>query len=40
MAWHQTGNKSLPEPMLTQFTDMYVAPGADELEIQNTVQYI
>ena len=21
MTWHQTGNKPLPEPMLTQFTD-------------------
>ena len=24
MAWHQTGNKSLPEPMLTKFTDAYM----------------
>ena len=24
MAWRRTGNKPLPEPMLTQFTDAYV----------------
>ena len=24
MAWRQTGDKSLPEPMLTQFTDTYM----------------
>ena len=24
MAWCRTGNKSLPEPMLTQFTDAYM----------------
>ena len=24
MAWHQTSNKPLPEPMLTQFTDAYM----------------
>ena len=24
MAWHLTGNKPLPEPMLTQFTDAYM----------------
>ena len=24
MAWHQTGNKPLPEPMMTQFTDAYI----------------
>ena len=23
MAWHQIGNKPLPEPMLIQFTDAY-----------------
>ena len=23
MAWRQTGDKPLPEPMLTQFTDAY-----------------
>ena len=22
--WHQTGNKALPEPMLTQFTEAYM----------------
>ena len=24
MAWHRTGNKPLPEPMLTQFTDAHM----------------
>ena len=24
MAWSWTGNKPLPEPMLTQFTDVYM----------------
>ena len=24
MAWRQTGNKPLPEPMLAQFTDAYM----------------
>ena len=24
MAWHRTGDKPLPEPMLTQFTDAYI----------------
>ena len=24
MAWRQTGDKPLPEPMLTQFADAYV----------------
>ena len=24
MAWHQTGNKPLPEAMLTQFNDAYM----------------
>ena len=24
MAWHRTGAKPLPEPMLTQFTDAYM----------------
>ena len=24
MAWHQIGNKPLPEPMLIQFTDAYM----------------
>ena len=23
MAWHQIGDKPLPEPMMTQFTDTY-----------------
>ena len=29
MAWHQTGDKLLPEPLLTQFTDTYAALGVD-----------
>ena len=24
MAWHQTGDKPLPEPMLAEFTDAYM----------------
>ena len=24
MAWRRTGDKSLPEPMMTQFTDAYM----------------
>ena len=32
MAWHQTGDKSLPEPMMTQFNDAYVSPGLNELK--------
>ena len=24
MAWHRTGDKPLPEPMLAQFTDAYM----------------
>ena len=24
MAWRRTGERSLPEPMLTQFTDAYL----------------
>ena len=24
MAWRQTGDKPLPEPMMTQFTDAYM----------------
>ena len=31
MAWCRTGDKPLPEPMMTQFTDIYAAPGGDEL---------
>ena len=31
MAWSQTGNKPLPEPMMTQFIDTYAALGGDEL---------
>ena len=32
MAWRRTGNKPLPESMLTQlWTDAYMALGRDEL---------
>ena len=31
MAWHPIGDKPLSEPTLTQFTDIYVALGGDEL---------
>ena len=30
MAWRQTGDKPLPEPMLTHSTDTYAALGGDE----------
>ena len=31
MAWCQTGEKPLPEPMMTQFAEAYVALEGDEL---------
>ena len=31
MVWRRTGDKPLPEPMVTQFTDAYAAQGGDEL---------
>ena len=31
MAWRRTGDKPLPEPMLTQFTNAYAALEGDEL---------
>ena len=31
MAWRWTGDKPLPEPMLTLFTNAYAAQGGDEL---------
>ena len=31
MAWRWTGDKPLPEPLMTQFIDAYVALGANEL---------
>ena len=31
MAWRLSGDKPLPEPMLTQLTDAYAALGGDEL---------
>ena len=40
MAWHPKGDKSLPEPMLTKFTDIYVALRADESKIQNPTLHI
>ena len=30
MAWHQTGDKPLLEPMLDEFADIYAALGGDE----------
>ena len=34
MAWHRIGDKPLPEPMLTQFTDAYMRHcGGDELRL-------
>ena len=41
MAWHRTGDKPLPEPMMTQFTDSYEALVGDELtEIHITITWI
>ena len=41
MAWHRTGDKPLPEPMLTQFTDDYMRhPGGDELKASQTEEAI
>ena len=34
MAWRRTGNKPLPEQILTQSTDIYTALGRDELRSQ------
>ena len=31
MAWHRTGDKSLPGPMLTQFINECMSPGFDTL---------
>ena len=31
MAWHQTGDKPLSEPMMIQYTDVYASLGGDEL---------
>ena len=36
MAWFLTGGKPLPEPMMTQFTDIYVAQGGDELSYKRS----
>ena len=33
MALCQTDNKPLPEPMMTQFIDIYATLGGDELEM-------
>ena len=30
MAWRRIGDKTLPEPMMAQFTDIYVALGRDK----------
>ena len=33
IAWHLTGDKPLSEPVMTQFTDAYVALVGDELTL-------
>ena len=33
MAWRRAGDNPLPEPMLTQFTDAYMALGEDEPQV-------
>ena len=41
MAWHRTGDKPLPEPRLTWFTDGYMRPlGGDELTHGGRVTHI
>ena len=38
MAWRQIGDKPLSEPMLTRFTDEYIAAlGGEELQKDKTV---
>ena len=32
MAWHQTGDKQLPKPLLIHVADMYASPGLCVLE--------
>ena len=32
MVWRRTGDKPLPEPMMTQFADIYTTLGRDELK--------
>ena len=44
MAWHRTGDKPLPEPMMALFIDAYAALGGDELKtkcagLSNTMLY-
>ena len=39
MAWRRIGDKPLSEPMLTQFTDTYVALGGDELTFNDTAHW-
>ena len=38
MAWRRTGKKSLPEPMLTQFTDAYTLPAKSLEYSENTME--
>ena len=38
MAWCRTGNKLLPEPMMSQFTDAYMRHKGDELTVHFLTQ--
>ena len=41
IAWRRTGNKPLPKPMKTQFTDVYMRHWGDELvELKNKKQIV
>ena len=37
MAWRRIGNKPLPEPMLSQFTDAYMRGWGDELKFRPNI---
>ena len=37
MAWHQTGVKLSPEPMVTHFTDTHISSGPSESILSNSV---
>ena len=39
MAWHRTGDKPLPKPMMTELKDAYGTRG-DELTLTESAMYI
>ena len=40
MVWHQKGDKPLPEPMMTQFTDAYMRHETSVLQSTNNTMMI